>query len=70
MDGPEDSCAQILESPHLDDLRCGERYMKRSEENLQKIESGRETFDQKEEASEVASDCSSIFDQYKRVSVS
>ena len=36
-----------------DDLRCGERYMKRSEENLQQIESGRETFDEKDEAIEV-----------------
>ena len=53
MDGPEDSCAQILESPHLDDLRCSERYTKRSEENLQQIESGRETFDEKDEAIEV-----------------
>ena len=29
---PENSCTQILESPHLDDLRCGEQYTKRSEE--------------------------------------
>ena len=68
MDGPEDSCAQILESPHLDDLRCGERYMKRSEENLQQIESGRETFDDKEEANEVANVCQSLIDTKESLS--